>query len=181
MAEAPAVRPMLPASRRLEGATVITIGHFPDDTSARAALECAGLDWPERAGALHGHDPYVLWRSPKELLALSSAPASAALKPLLRTLAAGENASAVAIDLSEATVILELHGPQLDTWLEHLVDACAIPRVAPQATRCRLADAAVVLLRLDPERLWLVADRALAAYIQDWLAFAHDGAFAVST
>jgi len=68
----------------------------------------------------------------------------------------------------------------LDDWLSHLVDALAIPRQSGCVTRCRLADVPVLLLRLYPDRVWLVADRPSAPYLGNWLAYAHEGAFAVT-
>ena len=33
-------------------------------------------------------------------------------------------------------------------------------------------------MRLETDRLWLAADRPAQRYISDWLAYAHDGAYA---
>ena len=40
-----------------------------------------------------------------------------------------------------------------------------------------MGDVAVVLMRLDPETVWLVADRSLAPYLADWLSFTHEAVF----
>jgi sarcosine oxidase gamma subunit len=165
-------------SRLLAGVSAATIRHFPGDTSAQAAAQAAGLVWPDSPGALTGDDPWMAWRSPQEvlLIGLRSAP----LQTLLQSLAPGRCATALALDLSEALAVFELHGPMIDDWLSHLVDALAIPRQIGRVTRCRLADVPVLLMRLDPERVWLVADRPTAPYLGNWLAYAHEGAFAAT-
>lgn len=167
-----------PGCQLLAGVSAVTVRHFPGDTSAQAAAQEAGLIWPDSPGVLTGDDPWMAWRSPQEMIVLGMqlAPAQA----LLQSLAPGRSDAAVALDLSEALAVYELCGPLLDDWLSHLVDALAIPRQAGRAARCRLADVSVLLLRLDPERVWLVADRPIAPYLGNWLAYAHEGAFAVT-
>ena len=164
-----------PGCRLLSGVTAITIRHFPGDTSARDAVQAQGLAWPNEPGAIGGHDPWLAWRSPQELIALGSR--SEPLHALARTLAPGRSESALAVDLSEALAVFELHGAQLDVWLSHLVDAMAIPYLPGRVCRCRLADAAVLLLRLDPERMCLVVDGPSAPYLSNWLSYSHQGAF----
>jgi len=41
-----------------------------------------------------------------------------------------------------------------------------------QATRARCADLAVVLLRLQAQRAWLLVERPVADYLLDWLRLA---------
>lgn len=103
------------------------------------------------------------------------------LQLLLADLASGKHNAALAVDLSEAVAVLELRGPALDEWLAHLVDANAIPHEPGRVSRCRLADVPAMLLRLEADRLWLVVDRPLEPYVTDWLAYAHDGAFATTS
>jgi hypothetical protein len=167
-----------PGCQLLAGVSAVTVRHFPGDTSAQAAAQAAGLSWPGTPGLFTGDDPWMAWRSPHETIVIGSR--SAPLQALLQSLAPGRSDTAVALDLSEALAVYQLHGPLLDDWLSHLVDALAIPRQAGRATRCRLADVPVLLLRLDPERVWLVADRPIAPYLGNWLAYAHEGAFAVT-
>ncbi len=164
-----------PGCRQLSGVTALTIRHFAGDSSARAAVLAQGLNWPELALSVSGQDPYLAWRSPQETLALGLR--GEPLHALLAALAPGRSETAVAIDLSESLAVFELHGVQLDAWLSHLVDALSIPRQTGQCTRCRLADIAVLLLRLDPERVWLVADRPVAPYLSNWLSYSHQAAF----
>ncbi len=164
-----------PGCRQLSGISVATIRHFGGDSSAREAVQAQGLEWSEVPGSLTGHDPWLAWRNPQETLALSLHPQ--ALHSVRDALAPGRSETAVAIDLSESLAVFELHGALLDDWLSHLVDALAIPRQSGQVWRCRLADIPVLLLRLDPERVWLVADRPIAPYLSNWLLYSHEGAF----
>ena len=164
-----------PNCRQLSDVSVVTIRHFAGDSSAREAVQAQGLAWPEVPGSLSGNGPYLAWRNPQETLALGLQPP--ALHAVLDALAPGRSETAVAVDLSESLAVFELQGALLDDWLSHLVDALAIPRQSGQCTRCRLADIPVLLLRLDPERVWLVADRPIAPYLSNWLSYSHEGAF----
>jgi hypothetical protein len=161
--------------RQLSGFTALTIRHFDGDNSAREAVMAQGLSWSEVPGSLSASEPWLAWRSPQETLALGFQPEK--LQGLLTALAPGRSETAVAVDLSESLAVFELHGVLLDVWLSHLVDALSIPRQAGQVRRCRLADISVLLLRLDPERVWLVADRPIAPYLSNWLSYSHEGAF----
>ena len=168
-----------PGCRQITGVTAVMIRHFPGDTSARDAVQAQAMTWSNMAGALTGQDPYLAWRGPQEMIALGLQ--SEPLHTLLHSLAPGRSDSAIAVDLSEALAVFELHGPLLDVWLSHLVDAMAIPRQPGRVSRCRLAEAPVLLLRLDLERVWLVADRPIAAYLSNWLVYSHKGAFAADS
>ena len=164
-----------PGCSQLSGFTALTIRHLAGDRSASQAVQAQGLIWPGVPGELTGHDPWLAWRSPQETLALGFR--SAALHALVAALTPGRSATALAVDVSQALAVFELHGPLLDAWLSHLVDAAAIPRQAGRVCRCRLADVPVLLMRLDPERVYLVADRPIAPYLGNWLAYSHTGAF----
>lgn len=170
------LRPGFPGVRLLASTSAITIRHFPGDASARTAVQQAGLAWCDTPGTFAGTGPWLAWRSPQETIAIGFEPAR--LRPLLAELAPGRHAGAAAADISEAIAGFELHGPMLDEWLAHLVDASAIPRQAGRVTRARLAEVAVMLLRLAPDRLWLLAEKPLLPYVQEWLVYAHEGAFA---
>ena len=101
----------------------------------------------------------------------------AVLGGVLASLSPERSASALAVDHSEAVVVFEMRGPSLSAWLAHLVDASALPNAPGQASRCRLVDVPVWLLRLGAERVWLMADRSIAPYIGSWLSYSHAGAF----
>jgi sarcosine oxidase gamma subunit len=165
----------LPGVRRVHGLTVITVRHFPGDTRAAEAIRAQGLVRPNSPDELIGNDPWLAWRSPNETIALAFA--AQPLAAVLAALAPGQSESAMAANLSDALAVFELHGPRLDDWLAHLVDAAAIPRVPGRCTRCSLADVAVMLLRLESERLWLLVDVPVGAYVENWLALSHEGAF----
>lgn len=164
-----------PGYRLLSDIGAVTIHHFPGDTSAKDAAQAAGLAWPDSSGLMTGNDPWMAWRNPQEVLLTGQR--RPPLQAVLQALAPGRSASAVALDLSESLAVFELHGPLIDDWLSHLVDALSITRQSGRATRCRLADIPVMLLRQDAERLWLLADRPTAPYLGNWLAYAHQGAF----
>lgn len=164
-----------PGCRQLTGITTMTIRHFAGDISARDAVQAQGMTWSDAPGTLTGRDPYLAWRSPQESLALGHP--TETLRALLQALAPGRSDSAVALDLSESLVVFELHGSLLDVWLSHLVDSMSIPRQAGRVCRCRLADIPVLLMRLDLERVWLVADRPVTPYLSNWLTYSHQGAF----
>ncbi len=169
----------LPGCRRVEAMHVVTVRHRAGSELARDALAVHGLEWPEATGDVGKAQPEDTMRvvrlQPEELVVVGAH--SPAIDGLLAALSPGRAADAVAIDVSDGAAVVELEGPSLDPWLAHLVDALAIPRHPGRATRARMADIAVMLVRVDEERLWLVADRSLASYVANWLTFAHQGAF----
>lgn len=175
MADLIASREGVPGCRRVRGLTALTIRHFAGDTQAADAVRAQGLAWSNVPGDVTGNDPWLAWRGPQETMALGSSEKQ--LDAIRDALAPGKCESAMAADLSDALAVFELHGPRLDDWLAHLVDATAIPREPGRCSRARLADAAVLLLRLEPKRLLLVVDRPIHGYLENWLAFSHDGAF----
>lgn len=164
-----------PGVREITGLQICSVRYLPGDSTASKAAAALGIDWPEAPNKLVGSDPFLAWRSPRECILLSSS--REPISQLLEALAPGQSASAIAIDMSEAFAVFELHGPQIDAWLAHLVDAMSVPREAGRGSRARLADVAVFLLRLASDRLWLLADRPISPYISNWLAFSHEGAF----
>jgi heterotetrameric sarcosine oxidase gamma subunit len=168
-----------PGCRRLAGVRIVTVRHAPLSGAARAALERRGLPWPELTGELRlvgGPPPALLTRrQPEEVIVVD--PSSSIADALLASFSPGQSPDAAALDLSHGMTVVALEGPGLDSWLSHLVDASAVPRRVGTATRTRLIDVAVVLLRLADDTVWLVADRALSPYLAKWLAFTHEGAF----
>lgn len=169
----------LPSCRLLTGLTAIKVSRFVSDTSVHTAMQSVGMAFPLTPGELSGSGPWLVWLNPREALALG--PDAAPLRQLLATLAPGRSETAMAVDVSDSFATFELQGPRLENWLSHVVDASAIPPEAGRATRCRLIDIPVMLLRLNHECLWLIADRPLGPYLEDWLAYAHVGAFAGSS
>lgn len=163
---------------QLSGMGMLSIRHLPDDQGVRETVATLGLEWPVQPGRFSGHPDAadgrgvtLVWRSPQELLALSRQ--GPALQPLRDALVPGRLATAAAWNLSQGLVLFELQSPDLDAWLARLVDAAAIPQTSGHSSRCRLADVAVLLLRLDKERAWLLADKPIAAYVSNWLDYAH--------
>jgi sarcosine oxidase gamma subunit len=180
MDELPIAAPGRPGCREVAGLYIATVRHFPGDTTAAPALAAAGLPGLPPPRTLASADaqagPWLAWRGPQESLALSLD--AAPLQALLRALEPGRSQPAMAAELSDALLTFELHGPHIDDWLAHLFDADAIPRHPGRASRARMVDVPALLLRLAPERLWLLGDRTIAAYLRNWLAFSHQGAFA---
>lgn len=164
-----------PGAREITDLQVCTVRYLPGDGTARKAVAALGIAWPEVPGELVGRGTFLAWRSPRESIFLSSS--REPIAKMLEALAPGQSATAIAIDMSEAFAVFELHGPQIDLWLCHLVDAMSVPREAGRSSRARLADVAVFLLRIESDRLWMLADRTISPYISNWLAFSHEGAF----
>jgi sarcosine oxidase gamma subunit len=81
---------------------------------------------------------------------------------------------ACAVDQTDGVLALELQGPQLDDLLLRLVDSRSLPLSPGTASRARVADIAVTLVRLESDRLWMLAERAQAHYLMNWLQ--HAGA-----
>lgn len=167
-----------PACRAVDRCTALTIRHAAGDQSAREAVHRLGLTWPDAPGTLTGADPWLAWRSPSEVIALGIE--TQRLTSLFDLLSPGRSESALAADIAEALAVFELDGPMLDEWLAHLVDSTSIPRQPGRATRARLADCVVMLLRVAPDRVWLLSDRPIMSYVQDWLAYSHEGAFGIA-
>lgn len=173
MAELPEASTHAPGARRLHGLKVVTVRWLEADSAARDALLRAGLPWVSAPGMHDGTDPLVAWRAPRERLLVGTG--AEPLATVVDALAPGRHTTTLALDASEATAAFELHGPALDDWLARLVDASAVPRSTRQGSRCRLADVAVVLMRIAPDRVWLLVDRPLAPYVGEWIAYTHAG------
>lgn len=159
------------AVRRIEPLAVIALRHLPGAGEAlAAALRAAGVVAVPSPGQVLGPGPGIaaLWCSPSEvtLLAGDRAAADAAMATLAHA------PLACAIDQSHGTLALELQGPQVDELLRRLVDSHSLPVPPGSATRARLADIAVTLLRRRPDTLWLLADRSHAHDLASWLACA---------
>ena len=173
------------AVRRIEPLAVIALRHLPGAGEAlAAALRAAGVVAVPLPGQVlgpgqdqsPGQGSAALWHSPSQvtLLAGHRAAADAAMAALANA------ALACAVDQSEGTLALELHGPQVDALLQRLVDSHSLPMTSGSATRVRLADIAVTLVRQAPERIWLLADRCHAHYLANWLSYAGEAMAAAS-
>lgn len=162
------------AWRRLGGLTVVSLRWFGDDAGVRQSAQALGLAWPQAPCTFAGADPVIAWRSPQEAVGLGMH--GTPLRALVDEWTPGRHALAAAFDRSDASAVWSLEGPRLDEALYRLVDAASLPRETGSAHRCRLADVAVMLLRRDARTAWLMADRPVAAFVEDWLAYAGEGA-----
>lgn len=163
------------AVRRIEPLAVVALRHLPSAGDALArALQAAGISNMPAPGQASSNrqcpGAWALWRCPSELtlLAFERAAADVAVAAL-----AGETL-ACAVDLTDGTLVLELQGPLVDDLLRRLVDSHSVPAAQGSAVRARLVDIAVVLVRPQVDRVWLLADRSHDHYLANWLC--HVGA-----
>ncbi|MDN3922153.1 hypothetical protein [Roseateles violae] len=164
-----------PGARRLNAMRVVSIRHITGSPAAQLALSQSGFAWPERSTDLVSADGLLATRRHAgEIIVVGDD--AAALQKILHELAPGVDLEVMAIEMTHGTGVIELHGPRLDEWLAHLVDHSAIPAEG-RASRCRLVDVPVLLVRPEADRIRLVADRSLFPYLAQWLAFSHEGAF----
>ena len=175
MVELPVASDRLPAWSEVSGLHIASLRHLQGDDSVAPCVAALGLAWPVAPGELSGCAPYLAWRSPRESLFLSMD--REPLSALLKALAPGQSETALAIELSEALAVYELRGPTIDLWLSHLVASMSVPSEFGRANCARMADIPVTLLRLHPERLWLLADRPTKLYVKNWLTYSHEGVF----
>jgi sarcosine oxidase gamma subunit len=159
-----------PAWCRTVVGTVLSLRHFPGDVRMREAVASLGLRWPKTPNELTGIGPWLAWRSPTEawLLGIEAAACAA----LLERLAPGVSPSAMAVDLSEAVVCFQIEAGWVEHVLARLVDASAVPSAMGCSTRCRMGDAAVMLLRLKEVGLWIAVERSLTDHVEAWLTYA---------
>ncbi|MCA2997879.1 MAG: hypothetical protein ING75_04670 [Rhodocyclaceae bacterium] len=155
----------------VESQRVISIRHLPDcENSVSHFFAGENALQPPQAGHFEGSDPWMLWRSPNEYLLITSSDVFA--NDSLAALPATRNALAYALDLSAGYLIVELLGDGIVDVLPRLLDASAIPQAAGRCCRARLAEIAVIAVRLADDRVWLVADRANDRYLMLWIAYA---------
>ncbi|WP_144006730.1 hypothetical protein [Pelomonas sp. KK5] len=151
----------------IEPLRVVSLRCLPGGEGELAAAAGA-LPGPGRFSGGGTQDTSLLaWRSPSEWLHVGThdAPADGLLDAL-------KASPAQAIDISAGVIVFELRSLALDALLPRLLDA-GVPLGQPgQAARTRLADVAVLAMRVAPQRLWLLADRANDHYLAHWLAYA---------
>jgi sarcosine oxidase, subunit gamma len=138
-----------------------------------AKLRIAGRPMPERPNSWSGEDPLFARIAPDTWLLLSSIHDGATLADAARTGCAKR--SFAVTDVSDANVTIVVEGPRA---AELLVRGCGldIATLADDAcTRTRFAQVPLVLRRAGPDRYELLADRAIARYLFDWLQDAADG------
>ena len=174
-----AVTSRLPAPRAdltlrvLDSVRVLRLRHARAPQAIDAACRQAGLAGLPEPGRISGDDPLLLWRSASEWLYVGTGAApDPRADALIEALSPGRDASALAVDVSDASIALELRGESVDALLVRLFDASAVPAEPGQGWRARLADIAVVVLRRTSRCVWLIADRAEMDYLADWLAYA---------
>ena len=157
--------------RKIETLVVVALRHLPEAADTLVtALRAVGISAAPNPGQVLGHNPWAIWRSPSEviLLATHREHADAAVAAMIDT------SIACAVDQSDGVFALELQGPQLDDLLLRLVDSRSLPLSPGTASRARVADIAVTLVRLESDRLWMLAERPQAHYLMNWLK--HAGA-----
>ena len=173
------IAPLLPARSAgvmvsvVEPLRVVALRYLPEGaaTVERVAEALALARLPD-AGRYEGRDPYVVWRCPGEFLLITTIDDAA--EGALRSLPAGGDPFAYAVDQSDGTIAFELTGGGISAVLPRLLDASAIPHQPGQGTRARLGDIAVIALRLEPERVWLLAERGIDRYLAQWIAYASE-------
>jgi sarcosine oxidase gamma subunit len=163
----------------------VAIRHLPGDASVVHILREVGyqmpaasctLTRPESGTAPGMGEPLLVWRNPREVLALCRRGGEVnPFERLLHGLSVGKSASAFAVDMSDAVAVLVLSGRAAERCLPRIVDAASIPPLGG-ATGARLADVPVLLVRPDADQVWLVCDRPWLPYIDNWLTYAHEGA-----
>ena len=157
----------------VEPLRVVAVRMLPGaDSSWVAGLGEAGVGALPEPGRCEGQAVRALWRSPTEVWLVTQQ--GDLLDSVLQALRPGVNPAACAIDHSAGTVGIELQAPDVSGFLAHLVDPCGIPAQPGQATRARCMDLGVVLMRLDEQRIWLLADRPVAGYLVAWFRVTAD-------
>ena len=151
---------------KMETLVVIALRHLPGaDAELLTALRAIGISAAPDPGQVLGQNPWALWRSPSEviLLATQREHADAAVAAMVDT------SLACAVDQSDGVLALELQGQQLDDLLLRLIDSHSLPRSPGTASRARLADITITLVRHESDRVWMLAERPQAHYLMNWL------------
>lgn len=134
------------------------------------ALAAHGLPALPAPGVCLGNDPWQVWTGPTESLLLTSDDTladgmAAALRP-------GCHGLACVLDQSAGWLVFDLRGADVDALLPHLLDASAIPRHAGRGWRARFMDIRSVVMRVEPDRVFLVVERPHGSYAAQWIGHA---------
>ena len=152
--------------RKIETLVVVALRHLPEVANTLVtALQAVGISAAPNPGQVLGQNPWALWRSPSEviLLATHRNHTDAAVAAMVGT------SLACAVNQTDGVLALELQGQQLDDLLLRLVDSRSLPRSPGTASRARVADIAVTLVRHESDRLWMLTERPQADYLMNWL------------
>lgn len=177
--------PALPVGARLRSAAItleippprayvrlqIARRHIPDI----GAIRIAGVALPAEAGHCVGDDPAAFWMSPEGWLLTARSVTGTRLQSIAQQGCSG--LSAAVVDVSDALVALELHGPRSRELLARGcgVDVSTRALGIGQCVRTRLAQLAVIVRPLAVDIVELVVDRGPAAWLCDWIEDAATG------
>jgi heterotetrameric sarcosine oxidase gamma subunit len=144
---------------------VATLRYFDAAGAFAAALTlAAGVPLPGPVAAAVGRSVTLAWLGPRETLALCAD--DARLEELAAQLA--EVPGGQLVDLRGGLTALRLAGTGVAEFLSRLGGFGTVP--APgEARRGRLADVPVLALSLRAGQIQLVADRACAAHLLEWI------------
>jgi len=157
--------------RKVETLVVVSLRHLPEAVDTLlTALRAVGISAAPNPGQVLGQNPWALWRSPSEVILLTTHRnlADAALATMIGT------SLACAVDQTDGVLALELKGQQLDDLLLRLVDSRSLPRLPGASSQARLVDISITLVRHESDRLWILSERPQADYLMNWLQ--HTGA-----
>jgi sarcosine oxidase subunit gamma len=139
------------------------------------AIRIADVALPTQAGRCVGDDPAALWMSPEGWLLTSKSVTGPGLQAIAQK--ACNDFSAAAIDVSDALVAIELHGPRSR---ELLARGCGLDLSTRalgvgQCVRTRLAQLAVIVRPMAEDIVELIVDRGPAAWLCGWIEDAATG------
>jgi len=157
--------------RKVETLVVVSLRHLPEAADTLlTALRAVGISAAPNPGQVLGQNPWALWRSPSEVILLTTHRnlADAALAKMVGT------SLACSVDQTDGVLALELQGQQLNDLLLRLVDSRSLPRLPGTSSQARLVDISISLVRHEADRLWILSERPQADYLMNWLQ--HTGA-----
>ena len=157
--------------RKVETLVVVSLRHLPEAADTLlTALRTVGISAAPNPGQVLGQNPWALWRSPSEVILLTTHRnlAEAALATMIGT------SLACAVDQTDGVLALELKGQQLNDLLLRLIDSRSLPRLPGASSQARLVDISITLVRHESDRLWILSERPQADYLMNWLQ--HTGA-----